>query len=360
MKEVGSRASDTFGKTLKLREDRTIKRKAQFSMSVQGQRFPLGEFSNSRVNRMSLLSSGNNNTLNRPVTDNNLANLVHGEGENDKPFIKKEENVFHSASFPISGNTSNNHNYDMLLNESPTNRILNAIISRRKFNETIYSNRTLQNPNKTNSTSSNVLQFSETASRDYSEVSKKLQVRLQFAYYKLQTKQIDMKFAELKNKMNSKKINASTIKKVNKRSTSTSSKQPTKRRKLLVSQGNYKTPAKNKNHPKILIEQVGSADTMISTPSTMVDTTSNHSPLETNQNGIMVPTNEDNNETTTAHNNTTLLNHSITPIHDSIKHLSTSGKEESSSNPVKFQQTPMSIKAAKSLIELFSSIKHSD
>lgn len=364
-------------------------------MSVRGQRLPLGEFTNSRLNRMSLLSSGNvvpvtattgiaaatttttaTTTTNGNISRNCVATLVNGTDENMVSFSlnnKLKPSLFQSSTFPSIGNDGMNNDRDILLNESPTNRILNTIITRRRFGNNYKSTNNIT----TNITkSSNVLQFTDTVTKDYSEVSKRLQVRLQFAYYKLQTKQMDLKFADLKNKMLSHNIanvklstNIHKPKRVDKKTTQSR----VKRRKLVVSQGNYRTPAKN--HPRISIDEVISNETRMSTPSTMVDTTNNttthHISMNTNQNGIFIPhttittttinddknNDDDANETLAQHNNSTLLNCSMTPVRDPLKHFSTSPNEQIPvSNVVTVEETPMSVKAAKSLIQLFSSI----
>lgn len=355
-------------------------------MSVQDQRLPLGEFTNSRLNKMSLLSSGNISTATHTTTTttttattttiankkNSLATVVNGHDENMATFNLKnalKPNLFHSSVFPSIGSNGMTNDKDMLLNESPTNRILNTIISRKRFENT-YKSSSITTPKNTNS---NILQFSDTTNKDYSELSKRLQVRLQFAYYKLQTKQMNLKFADLKNKMLSHNVklsnntNSNRISKANKISTHSR----VKRRKLVVSQGNYRTPAKH--HPKIAIDEVISTDSRMSTPSTMVDTTNNttshHISMNTNQNGIIMPnftiTNQnddekedDANETLTQHNNSTLLNCSMTPVRNPLKRLSNASQngQAPAINVTTAQETPMSVKAAKSLIQLFSSI----
>lgn len=375
-------------------------------MSIQGQRLPLGEFSNSRLNRVALLSSGNNNivptNINNiddalPITtttvdiinSNSVSKLVVSNNENIPSFNfngKPKPNLFQSSTFPsmysnynsnnISGNTNTKD-----VNESPTNRILGAIITRRKLDNNSIST-------SSNVKSSNVLQFSDDIKKDYSEISKRLQIRLRFAYYKLQTKQMDLKFADLKNKMymhsgantiiSTADARISLNAKLNRiEKKQTGNQQKTKRRKLVVSQGNYKTPAKN--HPRIAIEEVISHDTMMSTPSTMVDTintTTHYNSLDANPNGIITSEasapivttakdteneeeddddiEEDDNETLTQNNNTTLLNCSMTPIRNPIRHLPNG--HSNSSNIRTIQETPVSVKAAKSLIQLFSSI----
>lgn len=345
-------------------------------MSVQDQRLPLGEFTNSRLNRMSLLSSGNGatntHTANTTTDANKKNSLATGHDENMATFnlnTALKPNLFHSSVFPSIGSNGMTNDKDMLLNESPTNRILNTIISRKRFDNNYKSSSS--STTTANNTNSNILKFSDTITKDYSEVSKRLQVRLQFAYYKLRTKQMNLKFADLKNKMTSHNVrlsdntNSNKINKTNKNSTKQSR---VKRRKLVVSQGNYRTPAKH--HPRIAIDEVISADSRMSTPSTMVDTTNNttshHITMNTNQNGIIMPhftitkqtdkdKEDDANETLTQHNNSTLLNCSITPVRNPLKRVS-SASQLPAINMVTAQETPMSVKAAKSLIQLFSSI----
>lgn len=122
--------------------------------------------------------------------------------------------------------------------------------------------------------------------RDLSSVSEKLRVRLQLAYFKLKTNQTNTKFKDLKRQFESCGEPASR-----------------KRRKLVVSQGNYKTPLKtNKLH-----EATARPDNFLQF------------------------------STATAH---------TTPVNSS----KTTAPEK--------QNTPISVNAAKSLLHLFTSSQH--
>lgn len=120
---------------------------------------------------------------------------------------------------------------------------------------------------------------------DLGSASEKLRVRLQLAYFKLKTNQTNIKFKDLKR--------------------GTEPNGPKKRRKLVVSQGNYRTP------------------------------------LKTNTTHNIAKTTSLDSDNFLQFNHTTPTNHSRTL-----------------SMPHEKQNTPMSVKAAKSLIHLFTSSQH--
>ncbi|CAI4052119.1 hypothetical protein SUVZ_14G3280 [Saccharomyces uvarum] len=158
----------------------------------------------------------------------------------------------------------------------------------------------------------------EELDKDYSELSKKLQIRLQFAYYKYKTKQTNKKFTDLK-------LNHS-ITRSYMRATHTRSEPLTKRRKLVLSQGHYKTPAKSK----------------IKTPSSIYSSHGNASSFTCSHSGS---------ETVSSTAHTDIID-TTTPIRNIInaKHFNSH-----SCTLYQRQETPTSIKAAKSLIHLFTS-----
>lgn len=362
-------------------------------MHLQDQRIPLGEYSNTKLNRMSLLSSGNNTV--RRLNSDGGPQLLNNVNENFQIIDSNKKLKTSLSSSSVNSPSFNNISKNIFLNESPTNRILKTIIPRRSLVNSNTTNVISTSPSKhntdtmTNNTTSNSNNpsISDNKKTDYSELSKKLQIRLQFAYYKLQTKQIHKSFSELKNNVvdsSSETINKSSKhrNKISKRT----NKGKTKRRKLVVSHGNYKTPAKN--HPKIIIDEVTSSDTIISTPPTMIDNTTTHAmSIDSKRTEIMVPhiintttTIEpiienhsnpingyiDNNKNKTfdtnissPNNNTTLIEYNTTPIRNSLKHLSRTHLEQilPNANSIAIQETPMRVKAAKSLIQLFSSAK---
>ncbi|EDO19487.1 hypothetical protein Kpol_1018p15 [Vanderwaltozyma polyspora DSM 70294] len=173
------------------------------------------------------------------------------------------------------------------------------------------------------------------------QLSKKLQIRLQFAYYKYITNQIDSKFKDIKKKHKNSVggIRYSQYK-------SKEQKRTVKRRKLLVSNGSYKNPAKftptnDRSFPPInnnpiafqkFHSSIGSP-VRLSTASVINDSCTDKS-SEAHSHSI-----------NNAFNETTLL---TTPSSKSYKE-----KEVLINN--KIQTTPMSVKAAKSLISLFTS-----
>ncbi|SMN21569.1 similar to Saccharomyces cerevisiae YNR009W NRM1 Transcriptional co-repressor of MBF (MCB binding factor)-regulated gene expression [Maudiozyma saulgeensis] len=174
--------------------------------------------------------------------------------------------------------------------------------------------------------------------RNYGEISKKLKVRLQFAYYKYKTKQSDLNFADLKRQHILQKSNN-----VNKR---TSRKGP-KRRKLVVSQGNYRTPSKKHTTQPLLCSTATAAadETFSRSYNTCVDSSVSTTTIHNNNKINNINNSGKINLTTMKnHNDTTVVNTMTTPIRDQQK-LSFLNKQE----------TPMSVKAAKSLMHLFTS-----
>lgn len=362
-------------------------------MSVQNQRVPLGEYSNIKLNRMPLLSSGNNTI--QKFDRNKIPQLTDNLNENSQPIDLNTKLKTNSNPSTVASPANKNTQASILLNESPTNRILKTLIPDISLYNSTTSITSSNNNNNiaTNKTTKDIndLHSSDKVKTNYTELSKRLQVRLQFAYFKLRTKQIDKSFSDLKHSMVNK--NSQTINNFSKRNISSdsankiikeSNKIRTKRRKLVVSHGNYKTPAKN--HPKIIIDEVTSSDTIISTPSTMTNNTTTQTiSADSIRTEILVPQIISTAETTTAttktvvknnddtntnknmpidintlspNNNTTLLDCHTTPIRDSLKQLSKTHVEHilPSTNSVSTQETPMRVKAAKSLIQLFSSI----
>lgn len=176
--------------------------------------------------------------------------------------------------------------------------------------------------------------------RNYTDLSQKLKVRLQFAYYKYRTQQGDKKFAELKQRYAHKTMSLSSksehhpvvsgarIHRLGQR------KSTTKRRKLVVSHGNYRTPSK-----KHAIQPISKSIDDSIADSTAQTSKSYSSYVDSNA------------STTTAattlphpHNDTTVVGALTTPVRNQQK-IALFPKQE----------TPMSVKAAKSLIHLFTS-----
>ena len=357
-------------------------------MSVQEQRVPLSEYSNVKLNRMPLLSSGHNTV--RRLNSNGVPQLINSIDENLQPIDLNTKLKANSTSLTVNYSSTKNTNKNVLLNESPMDRILKTTISKKSIhNATTTSARNINVDTVTTKPTKNInnLYMSNNEKIDYTELSKKLQIRLQFAYYKLRTKQFHVSFSELKkNMLNS---NSETTNKSSKHTNNIlkrANKGKTKRRKLVVSHGNYKTPAKN--HPKIIINEVTSNTTIISTPPTLIDNTTAHtSSIDSNRTEIMVPhiinatttikpiignhsnpmnvyTDNNKNKTidiniSSPNNNTTLLECNTTPVRNSLKHTPKTHVEQILPNPnsIAVQETPMRIKAAKSLIQLFSSAK---
>lgn len=238
-------------------------------MSISGQRLPLGEFSSSKINKLSL-PVGN---VFKPTTSlPSIRSLMNQEEETD-----------------------NNHN-EIRVHIPNSNNIM------RLQSETIHNG------------------------RDYSEISKKLQVRLQFAYYKYKTKQSHLRFSDLKEKYS---IDASK----DKNKISNNRRISLKRRKLVVSHGNYRTPAKSTKHRHL------NTSTIINGLQT--DDNDENSSTRTS-NSDFTSTNNTSTNATTITNNTSMMLNNTTPTRNSQKLRLR-------------QETPMSVKAAKSLIHLFTS-----
>ncbi|CCK69811.1 Nrm1p KNAG_0D00590 [Huiozyma naganishii CBS 8797] len=273
----------------------------------QGYRLPLGEFAESRLNTMMVNRS--------PQKVGRIAPL-------------KKAGVLAPPTRASIGDTNTMH--------SPTNRILHAITSRRRPLHPLDRNSDA-GQSQLSAKSSNYLQFTGTLAEkaspngekpqqlnDYSAVSKKLQVRLQFAYYKLVTSQTDLKFADLKSKHLIKQTQCGQPQKGQQRA---SKGRTHKRRKLVVSQGNYRTPAKSKRPHG--------------------DPANNNLHHDTT-----LPADEHDPDSTivkdTSYLSTTLAETSndTTPIRSQIG---------ANFHQRQRQQTPMSVKAAKSLLHLFTS-----
>ncbi|QLG70756.1 hypothetical protein HG535_0A06980 [Zygotorulaspora mrakii] len=137
---------------------------------------------------------------------------------------------------------------------------------------------------------------------ELNEIAKKLRVRLQFAYFKLKNNQTGVKFRELQRQKQ--------------REAEVPVSHSIKRRKLLVNHGNLKTPARSRLHEKAL----GKTDTAnTSVDSSILDEKSSQNFLK--------------------------FYHNTTPL----------GKSSLTSQQCQKQDTPMSVKAAKSLLHLFTS-----
>lgn len=177
------------------------------------------------------------------------------------------------------------------------------------------------------------------------DMSKKLQVRLQFAYYKYTTNQIDIKFKDMKEKYNV-HTNSYDYYRNNDYSSvlRTTPKRSTKRRKLLVSQGNYKTPAK-------------SVYTVSGTNSLSIDISSESSISHLTPSVTYSASNKHISTGAT----TSYLSNNITVEQYSLNETTIFTTPSSNStnkilmNNGKGQETPMSVKAANSLISLFTS-----
>ncbi|KAJ9569004.1 hypothetical protein B1J92_I05764g [Nakaseomyces glabratus] len=233
---------------------------------------------------------------------------------NQKNSYNPFQTTLHSKSFsvgdPIKAN--NSKPLGVTLTSTDSNKRLNTSIS-----ALLTDNKSPGKANKpeTEKEAMNHLPQEDTVDKaHYTELSKKLQIRLQLAYYKYRTKQEHVKFNELKALHSSKPKKAS--------------KKNTKRRKLVVSHGNFKTPAKRKEHKLYTTNTHNLQD--VSTDISMSSSTS--SLMSKRDSSLQF---HDSNDTT---------NDFTTPIRNANKrHL---GQK---------QDTPMSVKAAKSLIFLYSS-----
>lgn len=228
------------------------------TMAVEKHRFPLGEFSSSSINKKGPVS---NKTYRKTSTNlPSIKSLIHCTPSFEIPSIK-----IHATGAEIHGNGYVN---------TTTNLIPHP--------------------------------------RDFNDAAHKLRIRLQLAYYKFKTNQTNIKFRELKRKAQHRcqSQQPDPVKKAKE------GRLHTKRRKLLVSQGNYRTPAKSTSFTKNDFVQCLQKDS------------------DTSANNFLQFTNGDMSKSI----NTT------TPI----------GKSQHYLQSVK-QDTPMSVKAAKSLIHLFTS-----
>lgn len=229
------------------------------TMAVEKHRFPLGEFSSSSINKKGLIS---NKIYGKTSTSlPSIKSLIHYTPSLEIPSIK-----IHETTFEIHGNKSVNTTTDYVPDP-----------------------------------------------RDFNDAAHKLRIRLQLAYYKFKTNQTNIKFRELKRKTQHRchVQQAYPIKKAK------GEHLRTKRRKLLVSQGNYRTPAKSTSFTK---------DDFVKCLQNDPDTSAN--------NFLQFTTGDMNKSINTT-----------TPIGKSEQHYLQSVK----------QDTPMSVKAAKSLIHLFTS-----
>lgn len=157
-----------------------------------------------------------------------------------------------------------------------------------------------------------------TGNSNYTDLSNKLRVRLQFAYYKYKTNQADQRFKDIRKQLQRSHFNDKDH----------NLKRPkTSKRKLMVSHGNFKTPAKS---PHLIVPQErGSPATRAAKSASMGERLLF---CEAPQDATTIAT-----MTTTTTTITT-----ATPIGKVGKKLLK-------------QETPMSVRAAKSLIHLFTS-----
>lgn len=228
--------------------------------------------------------------------------------------------------------------------ESPTNRILfNSLNSRLKRGKLISRNDSKTVNSTTSST--NKLKFSDTEIKDFSQLSHKLQIRLQFAYYKYKTEQSNLKFADLKNKFNGsdnktyKDQSNTKIKLMNANLSSENhgiakSHPKIKRRKLVVSHGQYKSPMKRRMPEKVAAD-----------PNTRINPNSNNLLNKLSEKSDAENTITEVSEKT-----------SVTPIRRNkfLKHNIYNSHIAANTSVAK-QETPMKVDAAKSLIDLLSS-----
>lgn len=252
-------------------------------MSLQNYRFPLSDYSNSRMNKLeaigaNFLSSANNTSTTKSMTTlPSIQSLINRTNTIDE-YPHRQRTII---------NHTNRHSHLPLLGAEP--------LLLRSQSLPIHP------------------------IRNYSDISQRLKIRLQFAYYKYKTQQSDIKFADLKiqHKINDKK------------STNKNSKKISKRRKLVVSQGNYRTPSK-KEIPlqKQILQQ--NDETFSKSYNTCVDSSISTTTINNHK----------------IHNDTTIVNMMTTPIRDQEK-INLLTKQQ--------QQTPLSVKAAKSLMHLFTS-----
>lgn len=270
------------------------------------ERLPLGEFSKSALN--SLGSSG-------PV----LTTSMHdSKAIGNGPILPSIRSLInHRQELELGGSNLMSKSFDNHINRLRHNQLMPLTL---RYEVPVSKSQTsiaalISEPRALDSQNTNAVRTQEQRAEDikkYSDISKKLQIRLQFAYYKYKTKQTDLNFKDLKAKQTSRPQK--------------DTKKITKRRKLMVSQGNFKTPAKRKDHRKFLNH---SQDTSVET-----SLSSNASSLMSKRDSTL--NYEDGCDTTTDF---------TTPIRRSNALQKSAPK----------QDTPMSVKAAKSLIFLYSS-----
>ncbi|KAG0664282.1 transcription factor nrm1 [Maudiozyma exigua] len=255
-------------------------------MSLQNYRFPLSDYSNSRMNKLEMIGSNFLATANNTTTTAATATKSMTTLPSIQSLINRTNTIDeHPYRQRTVINNTNRHSHLPLLGAEPL---------------LIRSQSLPIHPIK-----------------NYSDISKRLKVRLQFAYYKYKTQQSDIKFADLKRQYNT------PIERKQKNKNRKSSK----RRKLVVSQGNYRTPSKKEvSLKKQMLQQ--NDETFSKSYNTCVDSS--------------IPTTINNQR---VHNDTTIVNMMTTPIRD----------QEKINLLTKQQQTPLSVKAAKSLMHLFTS-----
>lgn len=252
-------------------------------MSLQNYRFPLSDYSNSRMNKLEMIGSNflanaNNTTTTKSMTTlPSIHSLINRTNTIDEHPYRQRTII----------NNTNRHSHLPLLGAEP--------LLVRSQSLPIHP------------------------IRNYSDISKRLKVRLQFAYYKYKTQQSDIKFADLKRQYNYPIERKQKIK----------NRKSSKRRKLVVSQGNYRTPSKKEVPLKKQLSQQQNDETFSKSYNTCVDSS--------------ISTTINNNQR--VHNDTTIVSMMTTPIRD----------QEKINLLTKQQQTPLSVKAAKSLMHLFTS-----
>lgn len=170
-----------------------------------------------------------------------------------------------------------------------------------------YEKRSRTAPEPAPQPQSTCIQEIDSASPNYNALSQKLRVRLQFAYYKYKTNQTTAKFRDLRRQ--------------SQRRHSSNKRPKLSKRKLMVSHGNFRTPAKT-SHLIGAHERGAESGQRLNFSDAPHDATTITATMTTTTTTI-----------TTA-----------TPIGKMGKFFK--------------QETPMSVKAAKSLIHLFTSNQH--
>ncbi|CCD27365.1 Nrm1p NDAI_0K01740 [Naumovozyma dairenensis CBS 421] len=299
-------------------------------MSFQGHRAPLGIYSDSRINKIALaapLSIKNNNSINSGQTTlppiKSLMNIPSPKQPNSFPKITLEKDInLHKDT--LSHDTSPLRNYN-----TKESILRNSLSTANKENVPLqYQHSIIEKRHN---------------SRDFSKIAKQLQIRLQFALFKYNTNQTTLSFKEL-SKSN---LNTDTI---------TDNDKTVFRRKLVVSHGYYKTPAKSKKLDRIKknINVQQKSNSIVSISTNANGTSSSQEALFTvgSIDGIYSPNSHGN--STTSDVNT------ITPIRENVMDDKYATIERNSCKKqylphLRHQETPMSVKAAKSLIHLFTS-----